>query len=304
MSFGERFLHYPDLFPARAVGEAWGPHSLTLDIAGPVCFKGLSQAQLSAAEQRFGCSAETSDATVIPVRVIRMREQEFILFDRTGWTYTLDIDYQSNHVRISGYNFAGLISFKPTPSAALWTFEESSDEFPSIFENFYRILVAYQALFRGGLLLHSAGILLGGKAHVCYGHSGAGKSTLSGLALQTGHQILSDDLNLIVDVDNPRVRRIPFAGEFGRAPIGPEIHPLGGLYRLRQGENQRERISPAMAFGSIIASAPFVNRDPYRYARMAEITERLLENFEPAQLTFSKKGDCWDLFSQNEEHML
>lgn len=300
MSFGKSFLHYPDLFPARAAGEAWGPHSLTLDIAGPVCFKGLSQAQLSAVEKRYGRSDDSSKEAM-QVRVMRMREEEFVLFDRTGWEYTLDIDYEADQVRIAGYNFVGLIVIEPELSAALWTFEDDSDEFPSVFENFYRILVAYQALARGGLLLHSAGILLEDRAHVCYGHSGAGKSTLAGLALKSNHKILSDDLNLIVDVDNPRVRRIPFAGEFGRAPIGTEIHPLGGLFRLQQGENRRERISLAVAFGSIIASAPFVNRDPYRYARMAGITERLLERFESAQLTFSKNGGCWDLFSQNEE---
>lgn len=304
MSFGELFLHYPDLFPARPAGEAWGPHSLTLNIAGPVCFNGFSQAQLEAARKRFGDAGSDVSTSQPPVQVnvMRMDKEEFILFDRSGWNYTLDIDYAPDKVRIAGYNFTGLIRLKPELEAVLWTCEDDSIEFPSVFENFYRILVAYQALDRGGILLHSTGIVLGGKAHICYGHSGAGKSTLAGLALESGHGILSDDLNLIIGMDKPQVRRIPFAGDFGRVPDGPEIHPLGGLFRLQQGENSRKQISPAEAFGSMIASAPFVNRDPYRFARLAEITERLLNKFTPSQLTFSKQGDCWDLFASTIEN--
>ncbi len=301
MSFGERFLHYPDLFPARPAGEPWGEQTLSLNIAGPACFKGLNANQLEAARNRFGDSDSeiAADQPPVNVNVMQMEEEEYILFDRTGWEQSLDLDFLPDKVRIAAYNFIGLIQLQPKLEATLWTCDAGDEEFPSIFENFYRVLVAYQALERGGILLHSAGILLDGKAQICYGHSGAGKSTLTRLAVQSGHEILSDDLNLIVDLDEPQVRRIPFAGDFGRVPVGAEIHPLGGVFRLKQGENNREQLSPAVAFSSLIASSPFVNRDPYRYERVAEITEKLLSKFSPSQLTFSKQGGCWDLFSSN-----
>ena len=50
--------------------------------------------------------------------------------------------------------------------------------------------------------------------------------------------------------------------------------------------------------------APFVNRDPYRYPRLAEIAERLLRRFEPMQLRFSKQGGCWELFRPIETERL
>ena len=52
MSFGETFLHHPDLFPARLSGDAFGPAILRLEIAGfPFLLSGLSAAQAAAATE-------------------------------------------------------------------------------------------------------------------------------------------------------------------------------------------------------------------------------------------------------------
>lgn len=294
MSFGDRFLVQPDRLPTAATSRPWGECSIALDVAGPVCFSGLSTRQLAAAEARYGAGVAcvaSSGASSIPVVYCRRLEREaFVLFDRTGWDYTIDLDPTLDTVAIAGYGFAGLIRLAPSLAGTLWTCEDDSSEFPAVIENFYRVFTAYQALDLGGVLLHSAAILEDGQASVFFGHSGAGKSTLAGNALKAGHAILSDDLNLVLGGGSPTVRRVPFAGTYGRAPAGRETYPLRAIIRLKQGENGRHRLSGAKAFGTLIAAAPFINRDPHRYERLAAIAEALVQQFAPWQAEAAREG--------------
>ena len=49
MSFGARFLAFPDLFPARRAGEPWGDREVALDLpGGPYLISGLSAVQAAA----------------------------------------------------------------------------------------------------------------------------------------------------------------------------------------------------------------------------------------------------------------
>ena len=68
---------------------------------------------------------------------------------------------------------------------------------PMVIENYLRLVTAYAALSMGGVLFHSAGVVVDGRAYLFVGRSGAGKSTLARLALATGTDILSDDNNLL-----------------------------------------------------------------------------------------------------------
>lgn len=298
MTFGDRFLRRPSGFPTGIGGEAWGENSITLDIAGPIRFSGLREDQLAAVRERYGRGLGDDDPAGVPglshVRCMRLPREELVLFDRTGWEYTLDLDATPERVRIAGYNFLGVVLLGPTLGGALWICEDGNDEFISAFENFYRVFTAYQALDRGGVLLHSAGILRDGQAILFFGHSGAGKSTLAGNALRDGLGILSDDLNLILPGKTPTVRRVPFAGTYGQGPAGDEGFPLAAILSLRQGDNERRRLSRAAALVGIIGSAPFVNRDPYRHDRLAEIAEGLVSRFEPWEIAAAREGPGWD----------
>ena len=295
MTFGSRFLVHPDHFPAATTGQPWGERSVTLDVASPVCFVGLNTKQLAAVEARYGsdlAGVGPPDGSVVPVvQCLRLERETFVLFDRTGWEYTVDLDAAAERVLIVGYNFAGLIRLSPFLAGTFWTCEDDDNEFRAAIENFYRTFTAYQALALGGILLHSAAVVYEGRAFVFFSHSGAGKSTLAGNAVQAGHTILSDDLNLVLAGGGvPTVRRVPFAGTYGRAQAKQEIYPLAALIRLKQGVNVRRRLSPATAFAAMIGSSPFVNRDPYRYPRLAEVADDLLERFTPWQVEAAREG--------------
>lgn len=99
---------------------------------------------------------------------------------------------------------------------------------------FLRSLISWNLLDTGGLMLHSAGLVLGGKAYVFPGKSGAGKSTLSRLALEAGVEVISDEINLLRP--EPRGWRAygsPFWGEM-RAGGRQASWPLGGLFLLKK----------------------------------------------------------------------
>lgn len=99
---------------------------------------------------------------------------------------------------------------------------------------FLRSLISWNLLETGGLMLHSAGLVLGGKAYIFPGKSGAGKSTLSRLALEAGAEVISDEINLLRP--GPRGWRAygsPFWGEM-RAGGRQASWPLGGLFLLKK----------------------------------------------------------------------
>jgi len=99
---------------------------------------------------------------------------------------------------------------------------------------FLRSLISWNLLESGGLMLHSSGIVLGGKAYVFPGRSGAGKSTLAKLALKAGAEVISDEINLLRP--GPRGWRAygsPFWGEM-RAGGRQASWPVGGLLLLKK----------------------------------------------------------------------
>lgn len=100
---------------------------------------------------------------------------------------------------------------------------------------FLRSYISFSLLRSGGLMLHSAGIVRGGRAYLFPGVSGAGKSTLGRLAEASGRaELISDEINLVRPVrGRMRVFGSPFWGEM-RADGRPGNWPLGGIFALRK----------------------------------------------------------------------
>ena len=105
----------------------------------------------------------------------------------------------------------------------------------------------------GGLPLHAAGVVVGGRGVAFFGPSGAGKSTLAATAPGA---VLSDELVAVAPGRPFALGRSGFWGEgreSGRA--GPA--PLGALVDLAKGPAFRlTRLRPAEAVGRVLASTP------------------------------------------------
>ena len=246
MSFGTEFLNCPELFPARRAGEPWGDHHVTIDfLGGPYLFSGLHQTQVEAVRNHFGPYYLKDDASPcgsVEIRLYRAGESDFREFQLKGWEYHLDFDYHSHSVRVAGLKFMGLLEWHQDLAGAVWTSALDPDRFCEVFENFLRATTQYHVLGLGGLLVHSAALVIDDAAYLFPGRSGAGKSTLSRLAAARHWQILSDELNaLSVREAITYVQQVPFAGDFGRTSRSDTSFPLAGIFSLRQAGGGRHR---------------------------------------------------------------
>ena len=297
MSFGAGFLRHPDLFPARRAGEPWGDRAVVLDVAGgPYLLSGLAATQEEALRRRFGPLCGTAEAGGTATRVFRAPAADFLPIDTRGWEYTLDLDPAPDALRVAGLRLMARLDWTPALAGALWTPEAAGEEWASVCENYLRLLTAHRLLEEGGALLHSAGVSDGESAWLLLGPSGAGKTTASRLCLAGGGTVLSDDLNAVLFGEGgARLRKLPFTGDLGeRAGGGPRSVPLRAVLRLAQGEEEGLRpLSPAAALASLVAAAPFVNRDPFRREALLAVLERLARAVPAWEVTFSREGRLW-----------
>ena len=296
MSFGDQFLRCPDLFPARVAGEPWGTRSLTINFLGKrYLVSGLEEGQADAIRAHFGSYCVASDSEIpsmVEIRIFRADEEDFRTFDLRGWDYTLDLDYRDTSVGVAGLDFMGLVEVGSDLFGALWTPARDADGFCGAFENFLRVTAQYDLVESGGVLLHSAAIVIDGFAYLFPGRSGAGKSTLCGLAQTAGWQILSDELNAVSMRDGATyVRQVPFAGDLGRMRCTLESFPLAAISRLRQSNDEAIRpISPSQTLAAMLACSPFVNLDPHRSEKTTTVLEAIASGHPGFTLSFSTEG--------------
>ena len=295
MSFGIEFLNCPDLFPARRAGEPWGDHHVTIDfLGGPYLFSGLHRAQVEAVRNHFGPYHVEEDASPrrsVEIRLYRAGESDFRKFDLKGWEYRLDFDYHSHAVRVAGLEFMGLLEWQPDLAGAVWTSTLDPDRFCEVFENLLRVTAQYHVLELGGLLVHSAALVIDDAAYLFPGRSGAGKSTLSRLAAARHWQILSDELNaLSVREATTYVQQVPFAGDFGRTERSNTSFPLAGIFSLRQAADAIEPLSTSQTLAVMLSCSPFVNLDPHRSERAQSVLEGIVSRQVAHTLNFSLAG--------------
>jgi hypothetical protein len=298
MSFGAGFLRHPDLFPARRAGEPWGDRAVALDVAGgPYLLSGLAASQEDALRRRFGPLCGPAESNGTATRVFRAPAADFLPIDTRGWEYTLDLDPAPDALRVAGLHLMARLDWTPALAGALWTPETAGEEWTPVCENYLRLLTAYRLLEEGGTLLHSAGVSDGESAWLLLGPSGAGKTTASRLCLAAGATVLSDDLNAVLFGEGvARLRKVPFTGDLGDRAGGPESVPLRAVLRLAQGEDEGLRpLSPAAALASLVAAAPFVNRDPFRREALLAALERLARAVPAWEVTFAQEGGLWGM---------
>jgi len=303
MKFGSFFLKEPEQFPTAPDGDPWGEEVVALTLSGThFTVTGLSARQANYVRQRYGdfvVATPIATALAIPLRICHADPGIFHPFERRGWTYTLDRDYGPRRIRIAGLELMARLDWSPHLAATLWAATETVPGFNLAFDNVFRMVSAYALLARGGVLLHSAGLSDGTWAWIGFGHSGAGKSTLSGLALEAGQRVLSDDLNALRQEDGLWLaQRVPFAGELGPTHGDDRSYPVAGLCRLGKGaEHRLVPMTRPQALAALVGSAPYVNQDPHRVLALMTTLEALLRALDCHHLTFRKDASFWPLLA-------
>ena len=192
-------------------------------------------------------------------------------FDCRG-QYAVRVDRGTGDLTITGFDFRARLFQSASGRATageIRYFPQGDDALTVVVENVLRILAADSAVSNGGLLMHSAGLVLNGEAVIFCGHSGAGKTTLARKAHACDVPVLSDDLNLLLPTPaGYQAFPVPFAGEFSAQTVvtGAPGFSLAGLYFLRQGGALAlETLTRSQEVARIIGASPFVNRDVDRF---------------------------------------
>lgn len=156
---------------------------------------------------------------------------------------------------------------------------------------------------RGGLIVHSAGLVSDGRAIIAAGVSGAGKSTLSRLWAERhgSGSLLSDDRMIVRlagaegEADGPATAHgTPWPGELGAARSAG--FPLAALVLLRQApENALVPLSPREALERLLPNASVPWFDSELMPRSLEVAERVTARTPAYELRFTPEKQAIDL---------
>ena len=251
---------------------------------GRILFTGLSAGQLVSLQSHYPSYVDPIDLATgsaeqaVECRAVRLGKA----LDWPVDALTRDGQYAphavvgSDGIELTGLNFQARVPLYPAREPGYLGVAEAEElAQPVVMENFLRVFSAHHALRRGGGVLHSAGLVLGGQAFLFAGRSGAGKTTLTRKGYEAGAGVLSDDLNLVLPAeDGYEAHAVPFTGEFGRTLAqveGPTAYPVAGLILLERGDGLGvEPVSASAAVARLLVACPFVNME-------AAVSESLLD---------------------------
>lgn len=197
----------------------------------------------------------------------------------------------------TGYRLtAGGISAGIEPQQGRAYLTLAASEPLSSLEYFLRIACALLAFRRGGLLMHAAGLLVGGGVHLFTGVSGSGKSTVTTLS---PHAIaLSDDLVLLRPAETRWIAYgTPFWNPETAARAGQTASgPVAGIYKLvKAAEVRLAPLSPAAAVAELAANCPVVNGRPELLPELLARCRTLVGAVPTQRLYFRKDAGFWKL---------
>jgi hypothetical protein len=289
----------PDAAWFAAGRPPFGEGTLALRV-GPLRFglEGLSARQRDRFVTQYSPFLEEGSAPDdFRVRFTRAGVETFLRLPAGGEVYRMPTRLDDGARRWWSYEFAGSLE-ADRRRAELTIVAEEGPLFDRGSENFLRALTAEFIVTRGGLLLHGAAVVRGGRAYVFFGPSGSGKTTVTRLSPRD--LVLSDDLTLIVpSEDGFRAAGIPFGMAHHHVPDSNEAFPIAGLHRLVQSADvRRERVQGAAAMAEVIGSLPFV-LDGEGHPRAAmENAARLVAATPLWRLHFRRDDAFWNVIEE------
>lgn len=165
-------------------------------------------------------------------------------------------------------------------------------------ENYLRVATQLLLTRRQAFLLHSAGVIEGGRCFLFFGASGAGKSTTT--TNSAPRPALSDDM-VAIDVSGAvaEAQAVPFYGAFPPEHRVRGHYPIAGAFRLRQSAEDRvERLATARAVATVSASVPFVAELGLDPAGITDLVDRLCRSVPVYDLHLTRGGKFWDVIQR------
>jgi len=259
---------------------------------------GLSVDQQGLLAERFRPFIDTradAPAADLTIRFTRAGVDAFLAWPREEMEiYRMGRRAVGPRIAIWSYEFAGSAD-TATRQAELALVDAGGATFERGAENFLRVLTALHILGHGGLLVHGAGVVRGGRAHVFFGPSGSGKTTVTHLS--PGDTILSDDLTLLVPEGRGYAAAgIPFGMAHHRTPDASGCFPIVGLHRLVQSPMvRRERLQGARAVAELASCLPFVMQEEKSAGAALANATAVVSSIPVDRLLFRRDPSFWDV---------
>jgi len=290
----------------------WGRHSLILNLpATTIEVSGLSDRQADVLKQAYtGFVIQNGEPEQCDThcRALRLNHPLGISSEdltRDG-LYSPKICRQTEYeFTLTGINFESVIrSDVSSTEATLAVASEEDLVLSGVFENFLRVLSSHQVLQKGGVALHSAGLVFSEQAYIFSGPSNAGKTTLTHKAHKKGARVLSDDINLVLpDKDEKTCAydayAVPFTGEFGRTldhAGGKDSYPVAGIILLEQSNRlETHPVTPSMAVARLLTGCPFVNTDEHESDALFNSVTGLVSKVPVIRLLSQRDDDIDDI---------
>ena len=262
---------------------------------------GLSKKQGESIQKRYDLrsSGVASEPIVVDIEYQAFNSKPPAVY--TGINgYEPLLEFHPDRVEVEGLDFRGTIQLQPRLAGTLLYNDPLKLESSTACENFLRMITAYALIGSGGLFMHSAAVVVEGKAYMFVGRSNAGKTTISRLALAAGAAVLSDDANVIQKSSDETylVGSVPFAGELvQQSSSDGKAYPLAGIFVLEKSDhNTVLPLSSSHKVASLLVSSPVVNMDSYRNKILLDNLEALASQVPVAKLKFTKTQGFEEIF--------
>lgn len=291
----------------NAAKASWGPEGITLNFPfGLISFKGLSYRQYATLAKDYSsllvavpaeCNIKKKTYTCNVVKAPNRPERDLSQF-KVDSQYVLTLKWLSGRLEIGGIDFVASIPGPDMPPVCqLGVVREEELAWPVVFENFLRVFASYTTYWEGGLILHSAGVVIDGRVFLFCGQSGVGKTTLSRKAIEAGALVINDELNRLLPYGKRYlVHDVPFAGKYSTAQdesVNFSGYSLAGFLFLEQADELSCRpVNKAIAVTKLLAGASFINRDDNMTDNLFDILEKMV-NETPAFVLKNRLADSF-----------
>jgi len=280
-----------------------GGERLRLSVGGiPVALEGLDEEGRRTLAGVYGPFLE--EPAEGPARLtvtFRRAPAERFLHLEPGEDHRVESRGEGERLSLWSYDFAGWFDPGGGEGAFLAC---PSDEgmFKRGVENYLRFLYSHLSLREGGFLLHAAGLVREGEAHLFLGPDGSGKTSITE-ASASFCEVLSDDLVLVVIREGKYcLAGVPFFGTFLSGRSSDQIHPLSRAWFLRRGEEVSVApLAPGLQRARLMGAVSFLGRSPASLGRALDCSARFLEAHPVRLLTHQGDRRVWDGIEEWEE---
>lgn len=276
---------------------AAGPGAAGIDLSGlRLEMEGLDVALAEALRARYAPYSDDGRANPGALRVRFAREdRDYYIEPPDGPEFNpIFIACDGPRVRFMGYRLAGWFDTKGGKGEVLLASGTYEPELRSV-ENYVRAAVAWQAVSRGGALVHAASAVRGGRGYLFFGESGAGKSTLA--SVDTRGRVVSDDLSLLLPRDGGGLDLVgsPFRGTYeGGAPVQGRFPLAAGFRLIQAAEAEVVDVPHIKVFGQLVGNLTFVAEAFGDRPDLFESIEKAFAGIPLRHLRFRKDDSYWD----------